>query len=128
MVEGSFGQEVGAAGEGFQIKELIFDEAVNGFHIALVGMSGGWDALMLRAEVSDGGGKMRTGTVGLQLPDEFTAVVGLPGEIAQDHATTLQVSLNVLGKQGAGRGRSLGGEGQELQATADVASRVLERR
>ena len=47
LVEGSLGQEIGAAGEGFQIEELIFDEAVDGLDIALVGVGGGRDALVL---------------------------------------------------------------------------------
>jgi hypothetical protein len=32
------GEELTAAGEGFQIEELIFDQAVNGFDIALIGV------------------------------------------------------------------------------------------
>jgi hypothetical protein len=32
------GEEFTAAGEGFQIEELIFDQAVNGFDIALIGV------------------------------------------------------------------------------------------
>src|SRR5258707_15405663 len=32
------GQEFAAAGEGFQIEELIFDQAMHGFDIALVGV------------------------------------------------------------------------------------------
>src|SRR2546427_8389984 len=56
LVEGSLGQEVGPAGESFQVKELVFDEAVNGFHVALEGVSGGGDARGLRAEVGGGGG------------------------------------------------------------------------
>ena len=47
LVEGSLGQEIGAAGEGFQIEELIFDEAVDGLDIALIGVGGGRDALVL---------------------------------------------------------------------------------
>ena len=42
-----FGEEVAAAGELFQIKELVFFEAMDGFNIALVGVSGGRDAHML---------------------------------------------------------------------------------
>src|SRR2546427_10698968 len=55
LVEGSLGQEVGPAGESFQVKELVFDEAVNGFHGALGGVSGGGKAHLARAEIGDGG-------------------------------------------------------------------------
>jgi hypothetical protein len=41
LVGEGFGEEVAAAREGFQVEELIFDEAVNGFDIALEGVSGG---------------------------------------------------------------------------------------
>jgi hypothetical protein len=40
LVKGSLGQEAGAAGEGFQIEELAFDEGVDGFNIALEGVGG----------------------------------------------------------------------------------------
>jgi hypothetical protein len=31
LIQRSLGQELGAAAEGFQVEELIFDEAVDGF-------------------------------------------------------------------------------------------------
>ena len=78
LVEGRLGEELGAIAEGFQVVELVFDEAMGSFHIALVGMSGRGDALALRAEVSDGAGEVRARAVGLKLAEEFAAVVGLP--------------------------------------------------
>ena len=36
--KGSLGQDVRAAGERFPVKELICDEAMDGFHIGLVAM------------------------------------------------------------------------------------------
>jgi hypothetical protein len=39
LVGKGFGKEVAAPGERFQVEELIFDEAVNGFNITLKGMS-----------------------------------------------------------------------------------------
>jgi tartrate dehydratase alpha subunit/fumarate hydratase class I-like protein len=47
LVGKGFGEEVAPTVERFQVKELIFDEAVNGFHIALEGVSGGRDANVL---------------------------------------------------------------------------------
>src|SRR5258707_8631103 len=47
LVGESFGEEIATPRERFQIEELIFDEAVNGFHIALEGVSGGRDADVL---------------------------------------------------------------------------------
>ena len=47
LIEGGFGEEVGAILEGLQIEELVFDEAVHGFDVALIGVSGGRDALVL---------------------------------------------------------------------------------
>jgi hypothetical protein len=57
LVEGSLGQEVGAVRERFQIEELVFDEAMDGFDVGLRGVGGGRDALVLRAEAGDGLGK-----------------------------------------------------------------------
>jgi hypothetical protein len=65
LIERNLGQEVGAAAEGFQVEELVFDEAVDGLHVALIGVGGGRDALVLGAEVSDGGGEERPRAVGL---------------------------------------------------------------
>jgi len=53
LVEGSFGQEVSAAGEGFQVEELVFDQAVDSFDIGLIGVGAGRDAFVLGAEVGD---------------------------------------------------------------------------
>lgn len=47
LVSESFSEEVAAAGEGFQIEKLIFDQAVDGFDIALESVSGGRDADVL---------------------------------------------------------------------------------
>ena len=41
LVEGNFGQEVGAGGEGFQVEELVLNEAVDGLDIALAGVGAG---------------------------------------------------------------------------------------
>jgi hypothetical protein len=57
LVEGSLGQEVGAVAKGFQVEELIFDEAMDGFDVGLIGVGGGQDTLVLRAEAGDGLGK-----------------------------------------------------------------------
>ena len=48
------GEEFAAAGEGFQIEELIFDQPMHGFDIALVGVGSGRDAHVLA--VAQGGG------------------------------------------------------------------------
>ena len=41
------GEEIAAARKFFQIKKLVFFEAMHGFHIALVGVRGGRDAHVL---------------------------------------------------------------------------------
>jgi len=81
-VERNLGHELGAAAEGFQVIELVLDEAVDGFDVTLVGVGGGRDAVVLRAEVSDGGGEVGARAVGLEFADELAAVVGLPRPIA----------------------------------------------
>ena len=44
LIGKGLGEEITAAGERFQIEELIFDQAMHGFDIALVGMRSGRDA------------------------------------------------------------------------------------
>jgi hypothetical protein len=98
LIERSLGHKVGATVESFQVQEFIFDEAMDGFHVALIGVGTGRDALVLGAEVSDGGGKAGAGAVFLKLADKFTAVVSLPGHVFQVEAATLQVGLDALSK------------------------------
>ena len=47
LIGKGFGEKVSPARERFQIEELIFNQAVNGFHIALEGVSGGRNANVL---------------------------------------------------------------------------------
>jgi len=82
---------------------------MNGFDVALIGVGGRGDALVLGAEVSDGAGEVGARAVGLEFTDEFAAVVGLPSEVAQGDPAALQVALNPLGKEFAGLGRALPG-------------------
>ncbi len=126
LIERGLGQEVGTVVESFQVEELVFDEAMNGFDVGLIGVRGGRDALMLGAEVSDGGGEVRTRAVGLEFADELGAIVGLPSEVAEVDAAALEVDLNALGEQGAGLSGAVGGVSKELQATAHLAGGVLD--
>ena len=109
-----------------QVEELVLNEAMDSFDVALEGVSRRRDALVLRAEVSDRARKVRAGAVGLELADEFAAVVGLPSHVTQGDAAARQVALDALGEPLAGLGRALGSVSQELQAAADLAGRVLD--
>src|SRR5581483_11514048 len=109
-----FGEEVAAAGEVFQIEELVFFEAMHGFHVALVGVGWGWDAHVLAATESFG-----------EVALELAAVVGLPDQIAERDAVAIQVLLDARGEYGAGRSAASFGEGPEEQAAAHVACGVL---
>ena len=123
LIEGSFGQEVGAAGEGFEIEEFILDEAVDGFDIGLVGVSGGRDAEVLTIAESRREA-FSAGTAALPT-DELAAVVGLPDQVAQADAEAFEVALDASGEDLAGGSAAGLGEGQKEQATADLAGRVL---
>ena len=48
-VGGDFGPELGEAGEGFAVKELIFDEAMDGLDVALPGEAFGRDVAVVGA-------------------------------------------------------------------------------
>jgi hypothetical protein len=66
------GKKVSPASEVFEIEELVFLDAVHGFDIALAGVSSGRDVHMLAVREHFG-----------KITFELTAVVGLPGQIAQ---------------------------------------------
>jgi hypothetical protein len=70
------GEEISTAGKQLQIKELIFDQAMHRFDIALVGVGSGRDAQMLA--IAESGGKAGAMTERIVTADEFAAVVGLP--------------------------------------------------
>jgi hypothetical protein len=80
-IDAGFGEEVGAAAEGFQLVELVLAEPMDGFNVALLGVGGGRNARRLGAEEGDGAGEAGAGAVGLPLPDELAAVVGWPDEV-----------------------------------------------
>ena len=69
LVEGNLGHE------------LVFDEAVDGLDIALIGVGAGGDALVLGAEEGEGGGEAGAGAVRLEGANELAAVIGLPDEV-----------------------------------------------
>ena len=56
---------------------------MDGFDVALVGVGGGRDALMLGAEESDGAGEAGAGAIGFEGADELAAVIGLPDEVGK---------------------------------------------
>ena len=114
LVGVDLGEEISTARERFQVEELVFFEAVDGFDVALVGVGGRRDADVLAVAES-------FGKVALELP----AVVGLPDQIAEGDAAAIQMLLDAGSEDGAGRSGSLLGESPEQQAAADVAGGVL---
>ena len=89
----SLGKEVAATGEVFQIEELVFFEAMDGFNVALVGVSCGWDAHVLAMAE-----RFR------EVAFELAAIVGLPDQVAERDAVAIQMLLDARGEDGAGRG------------------------
>ena len=90
-------------------RELVFFQAMRGFHVALVGVGGRWDAHVLA--IAEGLGK-----IGLEL----AAIVGLPDQVAQRAALAIQMPLDTDGKDRAGRSAALPGEGPERQTAANL--------
>ena len=70
LVRVGFGEEVAAAGEVFQIEEFVFFEAMDGFDIALIGVSGGRDTHVLAVIAWGSEGKDR------QALDRFRRLLG----------------------------------------------------
>ena len=108
------GEEVAAASEVFEVEELVFFEAMNGFYIALVGVRGRRDAHMLA--VAEGGRKIAL---------ELAAVVGLPDQIPQRDSVAIQMLLDACGEDGAEGGRTLLCKGPEQQSATDIPGGVL---
>ena len=90
------------------------------FDIALVGVRRGRDAEMLA--VPQGGGEARALASGIVATDEFAAIVGLPGQMAQIDAAAIQVLLDARGEDRAGRRGTFLCERPEQQATANLLS------
>ena len=84
--------EVSFGAEGFTIEELIFDEAVNGFDIALPRVGLGWDVMMVTAERFNG----RRQAALFRTLQEFRAVIGLPLDGGQIDAVPSQMSAHAL--------------------------------
>ena len=55
-VSGELGPEVGWSGEGFAVEELILDEAMDGFDVALPGIALGRDITVVRTQGAHSGG------------------------------------------------------------------------
>lgn len=88
-----FGEKVSAAHKVFQIEERVLFEAMNGFHVALVGVRGGRDAHMLAVPESFG-----------KVALELSTIVRLPDQIAERDTVTVYLLLNAGSEHGAGRG------------------------
>ena len=126
VVGGGFGEEVGAGREGFDLVELILDEAVGGFDIGLPGVGGGRDGW--RQQAGDGLDGLGEGAVlaGRHTADERTAVIGLEAAADQVHAAVLEVLEQEAGKEGRASQGAFLGVAEEVQATHDLAGGVLD--
>jgi hypothetical protein len=111
LIGEGLGEEVSPAGERFQVKELVFDEAMNGFDIALEGVSGGRNTGVLA--VAQSGGETGRVTPTIVTANELTTVIGLPDEVPQRDAAAVEMLLHAGGKQGAGGGGAALSEGPE---------------
>src|SRR5258708_11987536 len=67
-------------------------------------------------------------TAAIMAADELGTVVGLPDQIAQRDAATIEVLLNAGGEDGTGGGGTALGKGQEQQTAAHFAGGVFDRR
>ena len=115
LVSVHFGKEFSTTGEVFEIEELVFFQTVHGFHIALVGVCGGWNAHVLA--VAEG---FR------EIAFEFAAIIGLPDQSAQRDTLAIEMLLDAAGEDRAGRSAAILCEGPKEQAAADFASSVLD--
>ena len=102
LLTGHFGEELSTRSELFEDEELVFLQAMNRFHVALIGVCGRRDAHVLAVAESF-----------WEVAFAFPAVVGLPEQIAERDAATLQKLLDARGEDRASSGAAFFGESPE---------------
>jgi hypothetical protein len=95
-VAGDLSPEVRRAGEGLAVKELIFDQAVNGFDIALPGVAFGGYVAVIGAQGADGGGQALL----VLVLEELRTIVGLPDQGGEIQAVAGEVNGELFGQEG----------------------------
>ena len=123
-VGSDFGPEVGGTGEGLAVEELIFDEAVDGFDVALPGVALGRDVTVVGAQGAHGGGE----ALFLLVFEELRAIVGLPGQAGQIDSVAGQVNGELFGQEGGIGFREFIGIAGEAGTGDRLAGGVLEAR
>lgn len=123
-VGGDLGPEVSQATEGFSVEELIFDEAVDGFDVALPGKALGWDVTVVRTQSAYRGGQALL----LFVFQKLRAIIGLPDQAAQIDSVAGQVNGELFGQEGGvGFGQFVGVTG-EAGAGDRLAGGILKTR
>lgn len=120
VVESSFGQEVAAGGEAFQVKGVIFDEARDGFELTLKGVCWGRDADPL--SLAEGWGETVALASAAFTSNELAAIIGLSDQFDQGDSEALDAG----GEDLTGGSAVPLSEGEEKQAAAGLAGRVLD--
>lgn len=128
VVDGGFVQEVNAAVEGFDLVELILDQAVDGFDVGLPAMGARRNEVVgTSGVVVDGAGEVAV-VAGVPATDELRSVVGLPAARVQPGSPVGQMSQQHLGEEGGAVDGPFLGVGDEHQAAGDIPGRVLDQR
>src|SRR4030095_13271327 len=94
-VGGGFGKEFGAGPKVFTIEEFIFDQAVDGFDVALPGVTFRWNEAVIRSQSAYGGRQAALFFVFLEL----AAVVGLPDQGLEIDSVRGQMSAELFGQE-----------------------------
>jgi hypothetical protein len=123
-VGGDLVPEVGGAGEGFTVEELILDEAMDGFDVALPGIAFRRDVTVIGPQSAHGRGQ----ALFLFVFEELRAVIGLPDQACQIDTMAGQVNGKLFGQEGGvGFGQFVGIAG-EAGATNRFAGSILKAR
>ena len=117
-----FGKKLGGAAESLQVQELIFDEAMDRFDVALPGVAfGGYEAV-IGSEQAHGGGQAALLLVFLEL----ASIVGLPDQAGEIDAMKSQVGGELFGHEDGVTFGEFVGVGGKAGAGDDFARCVLE--
>ena len=118
------GPEVGRACEGFTVEELVFDETMDGFDVALPGIAFRRDVTVVGPQSAHGGGQ----TLFLLVFEELRAVIGLPDQASQIDTVAGQVNGKLFGQEGGVRFGQFVGITGEAGTTDRLAGGVLKAR
>jgi len=119
------GFEVIVGCEGFDFKELVFDQAMKSFHIGLKGMGRRWDSAMSNRKPLQDCREAMPGAIGIIASDKFRTIIRLETDFGHFDFMFRQVLANSMGESRRIGGTSFISKPKEGKPAAYIAGRIL---